>query len=412
MSTSEAAVKYRRSRFFLVQYQDRKGFDIRAFLGGEIQLTCEPQAAAVSALTELEQPVTAAELALLAQIPDGEWTAGEQLVASLGASPEALAALAHKALLITTSGELRAQHLRQREEAFRANQWHPLAACYNLMLKHPGGLDKTATRDDGIESIDRRSPQRFQDFVAEHGPPPPAFSTPRGTEGMVELPLVKKQGGLYRALDKRRTVRAFDSSRAMAADDVATLLHYVFGCHAYARMSEDVTVVRRTSPSGGSLHPIEAYPLVLNVDGLDTGLYHYNSRDHRLSRMSRMSLESARELAIRCATGQTYAADAHLVLLLTARFYRNYWKYRKSLKTHSIILLDAGHLSQTFYLVCADLGLGASFIAIDGNEIEQTLGIDGIEEGVIGLVTCGVSVSEGSDYGLDFTPYVSRKSAL
>ena len=412
MATSEDTVKYKRSRYFLVQYQDEKELDVGAFLRGAIHQTCEPRASAVSALTELAQPVSGVELALLARIPDHEWTAGEQLATTLGTSAEALAALADKALLVSTSDEPLARGLRQREEAFGANQWHPLAACYNLMLKHPRGLDKVVKIDDGIESIVGHGPERFQEFVAEHGPPPPPFSTPRGKEGTVELPRVRKEGGLYRALAKRRTVRVFDSSRAMTADDVATLLHYVFGCHAYAQMSQDHTVLRRTSPSGGSLHPIEVYPLVLNVDGLDTGLYHYSSQDHSLSRMCRMDLGAAQELAIQCATGQTWAADAHVVLLLTARFYRNYWKYRNVLKTHSIILLDAGHLSQTFYLVCADLGLGASFIAIDGTVIEETLGIDGIEEGVIGLVTCGVPVSEGADGGIDFLPYIPGESVI
>lgn len=398
-------VEYKRSRYFLVQYLDQKSFDLHTFLRGGFKPTYEICAMAVSALTELAHQLTRAELVLLARIPDRVWSTGECLASTLGTRLETLAGLAEKALLVSTSNKPEAKRLRAREEAFAAKQWHPLAACYNLMLKHPGGLDKNPTSDAGIESIAEQSPQILRDFVAKHGLPPAPFSTPRGREGTVELPRIEKQGGLYRALARRRTVRRFHPDKSMRVGEVSTLLDCVFGCQAYAEMSENVTLLRRTSPSGGSLHPIEVYPLVLKVDGLETGLYHYSSRDHTLSRMSQMELSQAKELAVQATAGQRYAADAHILLLLTARFYRNFWKYRNSVKTHGIILLDAGHLSQTFYLVCADLGLGASFIAINGSVIEETLALDGIEEGAIGLVTCGVPVDEGPDFGLNFLPY-------
>ncbi|MDF5808502.1 hypothetical protein P4123_14470 [Pseudomonas aeruginosa] len=43
--------------------------------------------------------------------------------------------------------------------------------------------------------------------------------------------------------------------------------------------------VRKTSPSGGSLHPVEVYPIVLNVDGIERGIYHYSVRRHGLERL-------------------------------------------------------------------------------------------------------------------------------
>ena len=38
----------------------------------------------------------------------------------------------------------------------------------------------------------------------------------------------------------------------------------------------------RTVPSAGSRHPFECYPLILHVEGLEPGLYHYLPMEHRL----------------------------------------------------------------------------------------------------------------------------------
>jgi hypothetical protein len=58
--------------------------------------------------------------------------------------------------------------------------------------------------------------------------------------------------------------------------------------------------------------------------------------------------------------------------VMTARFARSFWKYRRHAKILRAILLDAGHLSQTFYLVCTQLGLGPYITAaIDDAELER-----------------------------------------
>jgi nitroreductase len=55
-----------------------------------------------------------------------------------------------------------------------------------------------------------------------------------------------------------------------------------------------------------------------------------------------------------------------------------------------VVLLDAGHLGQTFALAATSLGL-APFCtaAIDDPRIEQHLGVDGIDEAVLFAVGVG-----------------------
>ncbi len=97
---------------------------------------------------------------------------------------------------------------------------------------------------------------------------------------------------------------------------------------------------------------------------------------------------------------------------MTSRFYRNFWKYRKHQKAYGVLLMDAAHLSQTFYLVCTELGLG-SFItaAINSTNIEQKLGLDGFIEGAIAICGCGKPIQKNViDPG--FRPYIPRETEL
>ena len=59
------------------------------------------------------------------------------------------------------------------------------------------------------------------------------------------------------------------------------------------------------------------------------------------------------------------------------------------------IMMDAGHLSQTFYLLAAEAGLPA-FVTAAVNEIDITaaLGLDPIRDGVIAVCGCGPASGE------------------
>ena len=50
-------------------------------------------------------------------------------------------------------------------------------------------------------------------------------------------------------------------------------------------------------------------------------------------------------------------------MIHVARFDRNFWKYAQHRKAYKAVLMDSAHLSQTFYLTAAHLGLGAFYTA-------------------------------------------------
>jgi nitroreductase len=70
------------------------------------------------------------------------------------------------------------------------------------------------------------------------------------------------------------------------------------------------------------------------------------------------------------------------------------------------MLMDAGHLSQTFYLVCTDLGLGAFVTAaINGAKIEERLGVDPTRHGALAICGCGPAGPAAPGLEPPFGPY-------
>ena len=399
----------KRPLYLLFSLEEQPHLEMAAFLRGEISVTTKPGIVALSLLTGSKQLVSHAEFRFLASLPAKTWCS----IADLEDSPElagvSLEDLMKRGLLLDNGPDPQMDRMRRHDEFLDALRWHPYAALLHFMDRGSENA-KTATQSVDIAALADTAEADASEFVRRHGPPPESFHRYQGSEERIELPVVEKHGGLFDALSDRKTIRAFDPGKALKLQDLTILLRYVFGCHGYAELDRDVVLLHKTSPSGGSLHPIEAYPLILNAEGLATGLYHYDVHDHALALVRSIDIESARELAVEFSNGQKYAGTAQVLVILTARFFRNYWKYRRRSRTYSVLLMDAGHLSQTFYLVAAELGLGAFYTAaINGPQIEKCLGLEAPEEGALGICGCGIQASDTSTLGLDFKSFVPRE---
>lgn len=155
------------------------------------------------------------------------------------------------------------------------------------------------------------------------------------------------------------------------------------------------------------------YPIIANVAGVAAGVYHYNARDHSLELLVELPDGQSGALATKFMCGQTYFGSAHVSIIITARFSRNHWKYRRHQKAYASILVDAAHLSQTLYLVSGDLGLGAFVTAaINSREIGEYLGRDGIDEGAVLMVGFGKRARERSALEPKFSRYVPGETRI
>jgi putative peptide maturation dehydrogenase len=346
-------------------------------------------------------PVSPDEHALALTTPAERWVEVQE------ADREVMRSLADRGVLLSDDDDPELARLRARDEALSASGWNLYAAFHYLMTKWSGMDLRTSPEEGEFPPI---TEQTIADFVAWRGRPPEPFYTLENPADVKELPLVRRSGGLYEALAARKTTRGFDRSQRMTIADLAVVLHEVWGCHATAPIIGDLFCIKRTSPSGGGLHPIEIYPIVSGVQGIEPGLYHYSVRDHALELIEPLGEDEAVALAADFTCGQNYFGTAHVSFVMTARFPRNYWKYPKQQKAYTVILMDAAHLSQTHYLVAAELGLGAYVtVAINSLDIEERLGLDGVTEGVVAMVGCGKQRPEGSPFEPRFTPYVPRR---
>jgi putative peptide maturation dehydrogenase len=353
-------------------------------LRGRAQLAPARPALAVSLLTGEETLLSDEELDVLLATPSDRWVPDEA-PGDAGIARE----LARKGLLVSDESDELLDELRRRDERLSSPPWRLWAAAHRAMT---GWRDVEVAMSDEHASVEELTAELARGspaFLERYGHPPPAFVS--SGEPVPLPPPAETRGGLYDALAARKTTRGFDPEARLSAEELSTVLRYVWGCHGTARLGEDVVVLKKTSPSGGALHPIEVYPLVRSVEGIEPGLYHYNVEHHALEVRERLAVRDQAEVLARSfLAGQWYFSSAQVVFVLTARFDRSFWKYRDHDKAYAAILIDVGHLSQTLYLVCAELGLGA-FIAgaINDRTIDDRLGLPAFAEGALAVCGCG-----------------------
>jgi SagB-type dehydrogenase family enzyme len=102
----------------------------------------------------------------------------------------------------------------------------------------------------------------------------------------------------------------------------------------------------RVNPSSGNLHPTEAYVVLPALDGVHTtpGVYHYQSKDHRLERRATMpDAQAAAQLEALAAGG--------FIVGLSSILWREAWKYGE--RAFRYCQHDTGH-------AIAALGLSAA----------------------------------------------------
>jgi putative peptide maturation dehydrogenase len=386
--------RVRRRNWLLFFNRDGATVDISQLLSGALARAPLSRLYAASPASGTEEPISRQELDALLALPSNDWAETD------GLDPGLLRTLAERGLIVTDEAGSRDDF----DERLSDSGWNPYAAAYHFLTRWRGRDVREAEGD-----LAPMNEEGVREFFDARGLPPPPFRPSTGASQVVDLPVVSADGPLYAVLAERRTTRAFDGSRPLALDELALVLHQVFGCHGQASSADGMIVnLKRTSPSAGGLHPIEAFPLLANVDGVDTGIHHYDAERHALELVEPLERDAAIPLATQFVCGQTYFGSAHAHFLLVARFGRSHWKYPRHQKAYASVLLDAGHLSQTLYLVAADRGLGAFVTTVINNaEIDERLGLDGIDEGVVAV--CGVGVSGGrSEFDPEFRPYTPR----
>jgi SagB-type dehydrogenase family enzyme len=193
------------------------------------------------------------------------------------------------------------------------------------------------------------------------------------------------------AIKNRKSRRAF-LNKPITLDELSFLLwatqgirHIVDRGHAY-----------RTVPSAGCRHALETYLCVLNIEGLEAGVYRYLPLEHRL--LFEFTEDRLKEKIVEAVYSQPYPGKAAVTFVWTAIPYRMEWRY--DLAAHKVIAIDAGHACQNLYLACEAISAGTCAIAAyDQEAMDRLLRIDGIDEFTIYIAPVGKVKKEAE--GLD-----------
>lgn len=192
---------------------------------------------------------------------------------------------------------------------------------------------------------------------------------------------------LEAVLDTRRTVRYHDDDRPITAEQLGELLFRT--ARATVVFEKDgFEYVGRPHPAGGGAGELEVYPVVRLVDGLEPGMYHYDSYRHELERVRPLDAPVARILRIGAMAAMMEERRPQVMLVVAARFGRLMWKYQEM--PYAAILKHVGVLYQSWYLVATAMGLAPCGLgAGDAAAFAEATGLDPLVESSVGEFLIG-----------------------
>lgn len=372
-------MRIRRCAVLFLEPREDVAFELESLLAGGDGLHRNRRWLALAPHVGEEVELDAVERELLGRLSPGQWIDADTLETG---DANALQRLLAEGLVVADHPAHGAW--RARDDALRKVHWHPLGATLHAF-----------TRWADVDTVQNMKDSRTETAVEMRevlGAPPVEAATRAGGGARVALPRVAPND-FDRLLARRATCRNFDPSRLLPFQTFAQVMQRVFAAQAEVRVSDDTVFLKKNVPSGGGLHPMECYLVVQHVEGIAPGLYHYHAVEHVLEPLPQPAGGGweggeLRQFVMDMVAQQHWFADAHVVVLLSPRYDRTFWKYRQHAKGYRVVALEGGHLSQTLYLSATEARLGAFITgAINEKQLERAFGLDPLSQGA--LAVCG-----------------------
>ncbi len=378
-------MKIRRSNFLFFYHSDQKLADMRfkalGILLKDGEIFAFPLVLGSFVVLPLE------EVRLLLEVPSDRWIFSSQVDIP---SARLTFFIQNGLLLSDEKNEPQALTFAWREEVLEKQEWNLFSALQFFMGRWKGVDSRMPLslmmHDEGMKKAPLPPPPLSP--IKETLPAP--FPLGKESDEEMALPSFEPREGLEKLFSQRRTCRNFDSETPMRGEDFSALLHYVFKAQGQYDIPKKYRVLKKNNPSGGALHPLNLYLLVMRVEGVQPGLYEYRMDKHLLKLRKSYALSEAVEKARLFACNQAYAGEASALFVLSSRFFRSFWKYRRHSKMLSYHYQEAGHVSQNFYLVAGSLGLGAFTTSMNDWDVDLEIGLDSFQEGSLMLLGCGI----------------------
>lgn len=194
--------------------------------------------------------------------------------------------------------------------------------------------------------------------------------------GTIELPKPEVTTGMSveEALAVRRSKRVY-SEEPVTLSELSQML--------WAGQGTTDDKNHRTAPSAREVYPHTLYVVVRNVEGLEPGLYRYESATHTLSDLG--IADAGERLA--AAGVQDNSQKAPVVIVLATAFAKAQAKFPDT--AEAVSNLEAGHIGQNISLQAESLGLGTVVTAgFNSAAVAEKIGLD-VNEYITYLIPFG-----------------------
>lgn len=220
-------------------------------------------------------------------------------------------------------------------------------------------------------------------------PQPPSVKAYDINSRVVDLPkinegIVKKQN-IYQCMKNRRSTRLY-SEEEISLEELSYLLWATQGITGTAKGG----LVLRTVPCSGATHSFETYLFIMNIKGIQKGVYRYLPIEHKLLFMFELEGMDTKvdEITLDQPFVANFAKKAAVIFAWSTTPYRAEWKF--DITAHKKILIDVGHICQNLYLASESINSGTCAIGIYDQEMtDELLGLDGHEEFILYLAAVG-----------------------
>jgi len=177
------------------------------------------------------------------------------------------------------------------------------------------------------------------------------------------------------ALANRRSHRSFQD-KALSQEQLSQILWSAYGVTLPRPASPAQRGGLRTAPSAGALYPLEIYAIIGNVDGIEPGVYKYDSGEHSIKQVIAGDVRAELSAA---ALNQSMVREAPLTVFYSAIFNRTTDRYGE--RGVLYVYIEVGHSAQNVYLQVEAMGLGTCAIgAFTDDTVRELLNLPAEEE--------------------------------
>lgn len=194
---------------------------------------------------------------------------------------------------------------------------------------------------------------------------------------IINLPAVSvdilKKRDIFQCIKDRRSIRLYKEEAIRLAE-----LSYLLWATQGITGTNKAGLTFRTVPCSGATHTFETYLFIMNVVGLEKGIYRYLPVEHAL--MFQFPLDDIDKKLDEISLDQPFiphfTKKSAVTFAWSTTPYRSEWKFDVS--AHKKILIDVGHICQNLYLAGESLNMGVCAIGIyDQEAVDKLLELDG-----------------------------------